>query len=349
MSGGGEPRAEERARGRQPRDRGGRRHRARRHARGRRAGGRHGQAARSRTGRATDVEKRAAILAKAADLIEEHAKELAAMLTSEQGKPLAEACGEVTHLAHGVRYYAEAATKVRGAYQELPSTLGPAYGMVIRRPIGVCAAITPYNFPLTLLGHEGRAGAGGGQHGRRQARRRRRRWRRSRSRGCSPRPACPTACSTSSPAAAPTIGDALVGHPDVRRVAFTGSTARRPPRRCARRPGAQARDARARRLGPRDRVRRRRRRRRGQGRDHRPLLERRARRAWAASACSSHDAVYDDVRRRSSSTASAATSPATARSRPRSRGCGWARSTPARAATSCSSRSRTASPRAASC
>src|SRR6185437_3982577 len=47
---------------------------------------------------ATDVEKRAAILATAADLIHEHAKELAATLTSEQGKPLAEAIGEVNHL-----------------------------------------------------------------------------------------------------------------------------------------------------------------------------------------------------------------------------------------------------------
>ena len=101
---------------------------------------------------ATDTEKRAHILARAAELIEERAKELAAVLTAEQGKPIAEARGEVTHLAHGVRYYAEAATKVRGAYQELPSAFGPAYGLVIRRPIGVCAAITPYNFPLTLLG-----------------------------------------------------------------------------------------------------------------------------------------------------------------------------------------------------
>ena len=101
---------------------------------------------------ATDTEQRAQILARAAALIEERAKDLAVVLTSEQGKPIAEARGEVTHLAHGVRYYAEAATKVRGAHQELPSAFGPAYGMVIRRPIGVCAAITPYNFPLTLLG-----------------------------------------------------------------------------------------------------------------------------------------------------------------------------------------------------
>jgi succinate-semialdehyde dehydrogenase / glutarate-semialdehyde dehydrogenase len=100
----------------------------------------------------TDVERRAAILAKAAELIHGHAKALAQTLTAEQGKPVAEAVGEVNHLAHGVRFYAEAATKVRGAYQELPSALGQSYGMVIRRPMGVCAAITPYNFPLTLLG-----------------------------------------------------------------------------------------------------------------------------------------------------------------------------------------------------
>src|SRR6201994_3026619 len=100
----------------------------------------------------TDVEKRAEVLTKAAALIHDNAKSLAATLTAEQGKPLAEAMGEVSHLAHGVRYYAEAATKVRGAYQDLPSSLGRSYGLVIRRPMGVCAAITPYNFPLTLLG-----------------------------------------------------------------------------------------------------------------------------------------------------------------------------------------------------
>ena len=138
-------------RGRQPRHRRGRRHRPGRFAGGRRAGRGHGSARLPEWSR-TDVEKRAAILAKAADLIHENAKGLAATLTSEQGKPLAEAAGEVSHLAHGVRFYAEAATKVRGAYQELPSAFGPAYGMVIRRPVGVCAAITPYNFPLTLLG-----------------------------------------------------------------------------------------------------------------------------------------------------------------------------------------------------
>ena len=172
----------------------------------------------------TDVEKRAAILAKAAELIQANAKELAATLTSEQGKPIAEARGEVTHLAHGVHYYAEAATKVRGAYQDLPSTLGPAYGMVIRRPMGVCAAITPYNFPLTLLGTKVAPALASGNT-------------------VVAKPAATTPLATLevarlfSEAGVPdgvlnvvtgrgaTIGDALVAHPDVRRVAFTGSTA----------------------------------------------------------------------------------------------------------------------------
>jgi succinate-semialdehyde dehydrogenase / glutarate-semialdehyde dehydrogenase len=172
---------------------------------------------------ATDVEKRAGILARAAELIEQHAKQLAPLLTSEQGKPVAEAIGEVTHLAHGVRYYAEAATKVRGAYQELPSAFGPAYGQVIRRPIGVCAAITPYNFPLTLLGTKVAPALAGGNT-------------------VVAKPAATTPLATLevarlfAEAGVPDgvlnvvtgrgaeIGDALVGHSDVRRIAFTGST-----------------------------------------------------------------------------------------------------------------------------
>ena len=88
----------------------------------------------------------------------------------EQGKPVTEAGGEIHHLIHGLNYYADLATKVRGSYQPLPSALSKAYGMVLRRPMGVVAAIVPNNFPLTLLGHQARAGADGGQHDRGQAR-----------------------------------------------------------------------------------------------------------------------------------------------------------------------------------
>ena len=172
---------------------------------------------------ATDVEARAHILAKAAALIEERAKELAPLLTSEQGKPIAEARGEITHLAHGVRYYAEAATKVRGAHQELPSAFGPAYGQVIRRPMGVCAAITPYNFPLTLLGTKVAPALACGNT-------------------VVAKPASTTPLATLevarlfAEAGVPdgvlngvtgrgaVIGDVLVSHPGVRRVAFTGET-----------------------------------------------------------------------------------------------------------------------------
>src|SRR5262249_52560406 len=171
-----------------------------------------------------DVEKRAEILVRAAELVHQAARELAATLTAEQGKPLAEALGEVNHVAHGVRFYAEAATKVRGSYQDLPSTLGPAYGMVIRRPIGVCAAITPYNFPLTLLGTKVAPALPSGNT-------------------VVAKPAATTPLATLevarlfSEAGVPDgvlnvltgrgseIGDALVAHPDVRRIAFTGSTA----------------------------------------------------------------------------------------------------------------------------
>jgi acyl-CoA reductase-like NAD-dependent aldehyde dehydrogenase len=172
---------------------------------------------------ATDAEARAHILARAAELIDERAADVAAVLTSEQGKPLAEARGEVTHLAHGVRYYAEAATKVTGSYQGLPSTFGPAYGQVIRRPMGVCAAITPYNFPLTLLGTKVAPALAMGNT-------------------VVAKPAATTPLATLdvarifAEAGVPdgvlnvvtgrgsVIGDALVGHPDVSRVAFTGST-----------------------------------------------------------------------------------------------------------------------------
>jgi len=112
---------------------------------------------------------------------------------------------------------------VSGTYQDLPSAFGPAYGIVIRRPVGVCAAITPYNFPLTLLGTKVAPALAS---------------------GCTvvAKPATTTPLATLAVAAlfaeagvpdgvlnvvtgrGSVIGDALVGHRDVRRVAFTGST-----------------------------------------------------------------------------------------------------------------------------
>ena len=118
----------------------------------------------------TDAEDRANLLRKAIALIERDRKDLTMSLVHEQGKPVTEAGGEVHHMIHGLNYYADLATKVRGSYQALPSALSKAYGMVLRRPMGVVAAIVPNNFPLTLLGHEAGARADGRQHDRGQAR-----------------------------------------------------------------------------------------------------------------------------------------------------------------------------------
>jgi succinate-semialdehyde dehydrogenase / glutarate-semialdehyde dehydrogenase len=172
----------------------------------------------------TDIEKRAAVVRAAADLIGERAKDLAGLLTAEQGKPTLEALGEINHLVHGLHYYAEAATKVQGTYQDLPSTFGAAFGIVLRRPIGVCAAITPYNFPLTLLGTKvGPALVTGNTVVAKPA-------------GTTPLATLRVAelfAEAGLPAGVlnvvtgrgSDIGDALVTHPGVRRVAFTGSAA----------------------------------------------------------------------------------------------------------------------------
>jgi succinate-semialdehyde dehydrogenase / glutarate-semialdehyde dehydrogenase len=98
----------------------------------------------------TSAEDRGVALANACELIKEHAGEIAQLLTAEQGKTLFEANLEIHHLVHGLEFYAGLASKVRGSYVPLPQK--GAYGLVIRQPIGVCGAIVPWNFPLTLMG-----------------------------------------------------------------------------------------------------------------------------------------------------------------------------------------------------
>lgn len=103
---------------------------------------------------ATDVTKRAVIVRQAAELLDQHRDELVASLVREQGKPTLEAKGEFSHFTNGLRFYSELGSKVRGGYQELPSQFGRSYGLTIRRPLGVVAAIIPWNFPLTLLANK---------------------------------------------------------------------------------------------------------------------------------------------------------------------------------------------------
>src|SRR5918992_179995 len=95
-------------------------------------------------------EDRGSALMNACELIKKNSSEIAQLLTQEQGKTLFEAGLEIHHLVHGLEFYAGLASKVRGSHVPLPQK--GAYGMVIRQPIGVCAGIVPWNFPLTLMG-----------------------------------------------------------------------------------------------------------------------------------------------------------------------------------------------------
>jgi acyl-CoA reductase-like NAD-dependent aldehyde dehydrogenase len=99
-----------------------------------------------------DPDDRAQLMRAGIAKVQENAKEIAQLLVREQGKPFSEAMGELHHFLHGMNYYADLASKIEGVYANLPSALGRAYGMVIKKPIGVSAAIVPYNFPLTLMG-----------------------------------------------------------------------------------------------------------------------------------------------------------------------------------------------------
>jgi len=95
---------------------------------------------------------RAAILYKASRLLNEREKDLARLLTQEQGKPLREAVLEIRRFAHTLEHYAGLAKTIRGGY--VPALDDRRYGMIIKKPIGVCGAIVPWNFPVSLLGNK---------------------------------------------------------------------------------------------------------------------------------------------------------------------------------------------------
>jgi succinate-semialdehyde dehydrogenase/glutarate-semialdehyde dehydrogenase len=92
---------------------------------------------------------RAAILKRWFDLVKLHADDLALILTSEQGKPLAEAKGEVNYGASFIEWFAEEAKRVYG--ETIPSPANDRRLLVIKQPIGVTVAITPWNFPIAMI------------------------------------------------------------------------------------------------------------------------------------------------------------------------------------------------------
>jgi acyl-CoA reductase-like NAD-dependent aldehyde dehydrogenase len=96
--------------------------------------------------------KRAEILHKAARHMLGKVEEIAPILTKEQGKTLLESRLEAQRFGENIAWFADLADKVHGAHVALPDTT--TYGLVVRRPIGVCGAIVPWNFPLTLAANK---------------------------------------------------------------------------------------------------------------------------------------------------------------------------------------------------
>ncbi|MBL8437601.1 MAG: NADP-dependent succinate-semialdehyde dehydrogenase [Zoogloeaceae bacterium] len=95
------------------------------------------------------AKERSVILRRWYDLMLAHAEDLATLMTREQGKPLAEARGEVSYAASFVEWFAEEGRRVYG--DTIPTNGHDRRLMVIRQPVGVCAAITPWNFPAAMI------------------------------------------------------------------------------------------------------------------------------------------------------------------------------------------------------
>ena len=155
------------------------------------------------------------------DLMIENANELALLLTNEQGKPLAEAKGEIVYAANFIEFFAEEAKRIYG--ETIPTFKADARIVVLKQPVGVTAAITPWNFPAAMITRK--AGP-------------------ALAVGCTMvvKPASETPLTALALAAlaeeagipkgvfnvitgkASVIGKELTSHPDVRMLSFTGST-----------------------------------------------------------------------------------------------------------------------------
>jgi succinate-semialdehyde dehydrogenase/glutarate-semialdehyde dehydrogenase len=180
-------------------------------------------AARSASGAwaALAVSKRGEILARAAHHVEEHLDELIPLLTREQGKTLRDSRIEITKAIDTLMHYAGLSKALRGAHA--PNLDPGVDGIVLRRPLGVVGAIVPWNFPTTLLSNKLAPALIAGNT-------------------VVAKPAATTPLTTlrfaellaegGLPAGVFNVvtgsgsltGSALVAHPDVRKVAFTGST-----------------------------------------------------------------------------------------------------------------------------
>lgn len=170
---------------------------------------------------ARPAKERSAMLRRWHDLIVENADDLARILTAEQGKPIPEARGEILFGAAFFEWFAEEGKRVYG--ETIPAPVADQRLLVLRQPIGVCAAITPWNFPMAMIPRKAAPALAV---------------------GCTMvlKPASATPLSAMAlaeladraglppgvfnvvPGAASAVGDELITNPKVRKITFTGST-----------------------------------------------------------------------------------------------------------------------------
>ncbi|OWJ68800.1 NADP-dependent succinate-semialdehyde dehydrogenase [Inquilinus limosus] len=99
--------------------------------------------------RAKTAQERFTILRRWFELMMANQEDLAKLMTAEQGKPLAESRGEIAYAASFVEWFAEEGKRIYG--DTIPAPFGDRRIVVIKQPIGVCAAITPWNFPAAMI------------------------------------------------------------------------------------------------------------------------------------------------------------------------------------------------------
>lgn len=99
--------------------------------------------------RQTTAKHRSEVLRSWYELMRQHKDDLATLITLEEGKPLAESRGEIDYAASFLQWFSEEAKRVRG--DVIPSPRDTARIVVLKEPVGVCAAITPWNFPAAMI------------------------------------------------------------------------------------------------------------------------------------------------------------------------------------------------------
>ncbi len=99
--------------------------------------------------RAKTAKERSTVLRKWAELMMANQEDLAVIMTAEQGKPLAESRGEIAYAASFIEWFAEEARRIYG--DTIPAHQADKRIVVIKQPVGVCAAITPWNFPTAMI------------------------------------------------------------------------------------------------------------------------------------------------------------------------------------------------------